>query len=108
MGSVRPEKATEPAAGGDAAVFHQILRLEVRARVALATGAVDDREIALLPRGFERAEIGMQAEEAVEPERVLFLYREARTDLVIVVVRDRRDEREAIGGAAEEDDDERA
>ena len=50
----------------------------------------------------------MQAEDVVERHRVLFLHREARAEFVVVVVGDRRDQREPIGRAAEEDDDERA
>ena len=73
-----------------------------------AARAVDDGEVAFLPRGFERAEIRVQAEDAVERHGVALLHREARAEFVVVVVLDRRDEREAIGGAAEEDDDERA
>ena len=102
------EETREPSARREAAVLHQILRLKVRARVTFATRAVDDREVAFLPRGFERAEIWVQAERVVEPHGVLRFHGEARAEFVVVVVRDRGDEREPVGGAAEEDDDERA
>ena len=49
----------------------------------------------------------MKPKEAVECHRILFCDADARARLVVVVVLDGRNEREAIGSAAEEDDDER-
>ena len=62
----RAQEAPQPAAGGHAAVLHEILRVEMRARFVLGSGAVDDRQIALVVGGREVGEQRMQAEEAVE------------------------------------------
>src|SRR5690606_3382683 len=103
----RAEEAAEPAAAGETAVFHEILRFEVGAGLILRAGAVDDREFAVLPERLEIAQLRRKREEAVEGDCVLWLHADAWTRLVVLIITDGRDEAEPICATAKEDDDER-
>jgi hypothetical protein len=100
-----PQPPADPAArDARAAVLHQVLGLEVRARVVVAPAGVDDRELARAEERKELRESRVQREESVERQGVLRADREARPGAVVVVVPDGRHEREAVGRAAQEDD----
>jgi hypothetical protein len=102
------EEAAEPAAGGESAVFHVVLGLEVGAGFVFGAGAVDDGEIAGAPPGVEGFEVRVESEESVEVDEVGTFNADAGSCGVVEVVSVGDDHVESVGAAAEEDDDEGA
>mgnify|MGYP001617378503 CR=1 FL=1 len=97
------------------AALHQLHCSEVTARFVRRAAGVNDGEIPSLPRGHQRLEVWVKAEEAVEINcaqicfgLVVVRARDAEGGAlgVVSVVAVRNHDVEAIGGAAQEDDDE--
>ena len=96
------EKASQPSAACDAAVFDEVLRIEMGARIVLGSSCMDDRQMAVVPQSLERTQPRIQSEESVEPDDVLPANADTWTAAVVTRVLDGRHKREAIGGAAED------
>ena len=80
--------------------FHEILRVEVRARSVRRSGSMHDREMFLLPERLKRREGRMQAEEPVEVDHRLARNVDAGPHGVILRLGVRNNDIQAIGRTA--------
>ena len=78
-------------------MLHQVLRVKMRAGIVFRARGVDDCQMPVIVGALERREERMEAESVVERNRIFLGYPNARTAAVVVVVIDRRHEREAVG-----------
>src|SRR5580700_4213442 len=102
------QRAVEPAVGGGfqagCARFHEILRVEMRARRVGRTGGVHDRQMMLIPEWLQRGHRGMQAEETVEVEDILARDVDGGAHIVIRPLAMRHHDVQPVGSAALKDD----
>ena len=88
--------------------FHEVLRIEVRARHVGRSGGVDDGEVSRVVERLEGIERGMQTEESVEIDDLLLRDGNAGAHGVVVLLAIGHDDVETVSGAALKDDDEAA
>src|SRR5262249_817482 len=84
--------------------FHEILRIEMRARRVGRTGGVNDRQLTLLPERLKRREGRVQAEEAIEIDDGFSGNVDAGPHPVVLGLAVRNDDVQAVGGCTLEDD----
>ena len=85
--------------------FHEVLRVEVRARRVRRSGGVHDGEMPLLPERLKRRQRRMQSKEAVEIDHRLARNVDAGPHRVILRLGVRHDDVQSIGRTALEDHD---
>src|SRR4029453_4559322 len=57
------QEAAQPSAGGDASMFHQVLRVEVRAGIVFGTGSMHNRKVAVVVGALQRLKQRVTAQE---------------------------------------------
>src|ERR1700716_3571064 len=101
------QRTVQPAVIGDfhagCAGFHEVLRVEMRARWIGRSGRVHDREMLLFPERLKSRHCWMQSEKAVEVEHGFLRDVDGRTHGVVTRLAVGHDDVEAVGRAALED-----